>query len=83
MENTNDDTLINITQQLTQLVDLVETLNQRINTLEQGQPQITQKIVINETKDQNRRDTNRDDHVLRNVRVDLLVLMGPLIPLNS
>ena len=41
MANTNDDTLTNITQQLTQLVALVQTLNQRINTLEQGQPQRT------------------------------------------
>ena len=34
MTNANDETLTNITQQLTQLVDLVQTLNQRINTLE-------------------------------------------------
>ena len=51
MANTNDDTLTNITQQLTQLIDLVQTLNQRINSLEQGQPQRTQHIVVNEHQD--------------------------------
>ena len=36
MANPNDETLTNITQQLTQLVDLVQNLNKRINTSEQG-----------------------------------------------
>ena len=51
MANANDETLINITQQLTQLVDLVRTLNQWVNTLEQGQTQRTQEIVVNENQD--------------------------------
>ena len=74
--------LTNITQQLTQLVNLVQTLNQRINTLEQGQPQRTQKIVINEHQDQNGRDTNQYDRVLRNVRVDAPSFDGTLDPIK-
>ena len=62
------------------MVDLVQTLNQRINTLEQGQPQRTQEIVINENQDQNGRETNRDDRVLRNVRVDAPSFDGTLDP---
>ena len=82
MANANDETLTNITQQLTQMVDLVRTLNQRVNTLEQGQTQRTQEIVVNENQDQNGRDKNRDDHVLRNVRVDAPSFDGTLNPLK-
>ena len=82
MTNTNDDTLTNITQQLTQLVDLVQILNQRINTLEQGQHQRTQEFVSNEHQDQNGRETNRDDRVLRNVRVDAPSFDGTLDPVK-
>ena len=82
MANPNDETLTNITQQLTQLVDLVQNLNQRINTLEQGQPQRTQEIVVNENQDQNGRDNNRDDRVLRNVRVDTPSFDGILDPIK-
>ena len=82
MANPNDETLTNITQQLTQLVDLVQNLNQRINTLEQGQPQRTQGIVVNENQDQNGRNNNRDDHVLRNVRVDAPSFDGTLDPIK-
>ena len=67
---------------MTQLVDLVQTSNQRINTLEQGQPQRTQKIVISEHQDQNKKDTNRDDRVLRNVRVVATSFDGTLDPIK-
>ena len=82
MTNINNDTLTNIIQQLTQLVGLVQTLKQGIDTLEQRQPQRIQKIVVNEHQDQNGRDTNRDDHVLRNVRVDAPSFDGTLNPIK-
>ena len=34
MTNTNDDPVPNLTQQMAQLINLVQTLNQRIETLE-------------------------------------------------
>ena len=70
MANPNEDPISNLTQQVAQILELVQTMNQWINTLEQGQTQKTQAIVTNGNQDQNGRDTNRDDRVLRNVRVD-------------
>ena len=60
----------NLTQQMEHLITLVTTLNQRIVALEQGQPQWVQAIILNEQQDQPSRDTNRDDRVLRNVKVE-------------
>ena len=82
MANPNEDPVPNLTQQMAQLIDLVRNLNQRIDTLEQGQPQRTQKIVINEQQDQIGRDNNRDDRVLRNVRVDAPSFDGTLDPIK-
>ena len=64
------------------MVDLVQNLNQRINTLEQGQPQRTHEIIVNENQDQNGRNNNRDDRVLRNVRVDAPSFDGTLDPIK-
>ena len=67
---------------MAQLIDLVRNLNQQIDTLEQGQPQRTQEIVINEQQDQIGRDNNYDDRVLRNVRVDAPSFDGTLDPIK-
>ena len=57
-------------------------MNQRINTLEQGQTQRVQDIVTNNNLEQNGRDTNRDDRVLRNVQVDASNFDGTLDPIK-
>ena len=82
MANPNDDHLPNLTQQVAQILELVQTMNQRINTLEQGQTQRVQDIVTNNNLEQNGRDTNRDDRVLRNVRVDAPSFDGTLDPIK-
>ena len=61
MANPNEDPLSNLTQQVAQILELVQTMNLRINTLEQGQTQRTQSIVTNDNQDKNDRDTSRDD----------------------
>ena len=48
--NPNEDPLPNLTQQVAQILELVQTMNQRINTLEQGQTQRTQAIVTNDNQ---------------------------------
>ena len=65
-----------------QLITLVTTLNQRIVALEQGQPQWVQVIILNEQQDQPGRDTNWDDRVLRNVKVDAHSFDGTLDPIK-
>ena len=40
------------------------------------------RIIINETQDQNGKDTNWDDRVLRNVRVDAPSFDGTLDPIK-
>ena len=83
MANPNEDPISNLTQQVTQLLDLVQNMTQRINTLEQGQTQRTQDIIPNANQqDQNGRDTNRDDRVLRNVRIDAPSFDGTLDPIK-
>ena len=82
MANPNEDPLSNLTQQVAQILELVQTMNQWINTLEQGQTQRTQAIVTNNNQDKNGRDTNRDDRVLRNVRVDAPSFDGTLDPIK-
>ena len=48
MANPNEDPLPNLTQQVAQILELVQTMNQRINILEQGQNQRAQAIVTND-----------------------------------
>ena len=45
MANPNEDPISNLTQQVAQILELVQTMTQRINTLEQGQTQRTQAII--------------------------------------
>ena len=40
MANPNEDPLPNLTQQVAQILELVQNMNQRINMLEQGQTQV-------------------------------------------
>ena len=82
MANPNEDPISNLTQQVAQILELVQTMTQRINTLEQGQTQRIQAIVPNANQDQNGRDTNRDDRVLRNVRVDAPSFDGAIDPIK-
>ena len=82
MANPNEDPLSNLTQQVAQILELVQTMNQRINTLEQDQTQRTQAIVTNDNQDQNGRDAYRDDRVLRNVKVDAPSFDGTLDPIK-
>ena len=82
MANPNEDPISNLTQQVTQLLDLVQNMTQRISTLEQGQTQRTQARITNANQDQNSRDTNRDGRVLRNVRIDAPNFDGTLDPIK-
>ena len=82
MANSNEDPISNLTQQVAQILELVQTMTQQINTLEQDQTQRTQAIVTNANLDQNGRGTNRDDRVLRNVRVDVPSFDGAIDPIK-
>ena len=66
---------------MTHLINLVATMGDRLAVLEQGQSQRVQAIIPNEL-DQPGRDTNRDDRVLRNVRVDAPSFDGTLNPIK-
>ena len=81
MADSNDDPTSTLTQQMAHLINLVTTMGDRIAVLEQGQPQRVQAIIQNEP-DQPSRDTNRDDRVLRNVRVDASSFDGTLDPIK-
>ena len=82
MANPNEDPLPNLTQQVAQILELVQTMNQRINMLEQGQTQRAQAIILNDNQDKNGRDAYRDDRVLRNVRVDAPSFDGTIDPIK-
>ena len=71
MANPNEDPISNLTQQVAQLLDLVQNMIIR-----------TQVIVTNDNQDQNGRDNNQDDRVLRNVRVDAPSFDGALDPIK-
>ena len=81
MADSNEDPTSTLTQQMAHLINLVTTMDNRIQALEQAQPQRVQAIIPNET-DQPGRDTNRDDRVLRNVRVDAPSFEGTLDPIK-
>ena len=81
MADSNEDPTTTLTQQMTHLINLVATMGDRLAVLEQGQPQQVQAIIPNEP-DQPGRDTNRDDQVLRNVRVDAPSFDGTLDPIK-
>ena len=82
MANPNEDPLPNLTQQVAQIIELVQAMKQRINLLEQGQTQRAQAIVTNDNQDQNGRDAYRDDRVLRNVKVDAPSFNGTIDPIK-
>ena len=82
MVNSNEDPTPNLTQQMKYLITLVTTLNQWIVALEQGQPQQVQTIIPSEQQDQPGRDTNRDDQVLRNIKIDAPSFDGTLDPIK-
>ena len=81
MTYSNENPTSTLTQQMTQLIDLVATLGNRIQALEQTQPERVQALIQNEP-DQPGRDTTKDDRVLRNVRVDAPSFDGTLIQSN-
>ena len=81
MTDSNEDPTSTLTQQMIHLINLVTTMGDRIAVLEQGQPQRVQAIIQNEP-DKPGRDTNRDDRVLRNVRVDAPSFDGTLDPIK-
>ena len=81
MADSNEDPPTTLTQQMTELINLVKNMGERLVVLEQGQPQHVQAIISNEP-DQHGRDTNRDDRVLRNVRVDAPSFEGTLDPIK-
>ena len=81
MADSNEDPTSTLTQQMAHLINLVTTMDNRIQALEQAQPQRVQAIIPNET-DQPGRDTNRDDRVLRNVKVDAPSFEGTLDPIK-
>ena len=60
MADSNEDSPTTLTQQMTKLINLVKTMGDRLEVLEQDQPQRVQAIIPNEL-DQPGRDTNRDD----------------------
>ena len=69
MANSDEDPPTTLTQQMVELINLVKNMGERLVVLEQGQPQRVQ-VLIPSKLDQHGRDTNRDDRVLRNVKVD-------------
>ena len=82
MTTSNENPLPDLNQQVAQILELVRTMNQRIHTLEQGQAHRVQEIIPNNNPVQNDRDNNRDDRVLRNVRVDAPTFDGTLDPIK-
>ena len=81
MTDSNENPTSTLTQQMAQLIDLVATLGNRIQALEQTQPERVQALIQNEP-DQPGRDTTKDDQVLRNVRVDAPSFDGTLNPIK-
>ena len=81
MADSNEDPPTTLTQQMVELINLVKNMGERLVVLEQGQPQRVQALIPNEL-DQHGRDTNRDDRVLRNVRVDAPSFEGTLDPIK-
>ena len=81
MADSNENPTSTLIQQMAQLIDLVATLGNRIQALEQTQPERVQAIIQNEP-DQPGRDTTKDNRVLRNVRVDAPIFDGTLDPIN-
>ena len=81
MVDSNEDPPTTLIQQMTELINQVKNMGDRLVALEQGQPQRVQPIIPNEP-DQYGRDTNRDDRVLRNVRVDAPSFDGALDPIK-
>ena len=66
---------------MAELINLVKLMGNRLDVLEQSQPQCVQAIIPNEP-DHSGRDTNRDDRILRNVRVDAPSFDGTLDPIK-
>ena len=81
MTDSNEDPPTTLTQQMAELINLVKNMGDRLEVLEQGQPQRVHSIIPNEL-DQPGRDTTRDDRVLRNVRVDAPSFDGTLDPIK-
>ena len=81
MADSNKDPLTTLTQQMVELINLVKHMGNRLDVLEQGQPQRVQAIIPNEL-DHSSRDTSRDDRVLRNVKVDAPSFDGTLDPIK-
>ena len=81
MADSNENPTSTLTQQMAQLIDLVATLGNRIQALEQTQPERVLAIIQNEP-DQPGRDTTKDDRVLRNVRVDAPSFDGTVDPIK-
>ena len=82
MANSNEDPTSDLTQQMTHLINLVTTMGNRLAALEQGQPSRVQAIIPNDQQDHTGRKTNRDDRVLRNVKVDAPSFDGTLDPIK-
>ena len=81
MADSNEDPPTTLTQQMADLFNLVKLMGNRLDVIEQGQPQCVQAIIPNEP-DHSSRDTNRDDRVLKNVRVDAPSFDGTLDPIK-
>ena len=81
MADSNEDPSTTLTQQMANLLNLVKNMSDRLEVLEQGQPQRVHALMPNEPE-QLGRDTNRDDRVLRNVRVDAPSFDGTLDPIK-
>ena len=81
MADSNEDPSTTLTQQMIDLLNLDKNMSDRLEVLEQGQPQRVQAIIPNES-DQLGRDTTRNDRVLRNVRVDAPSFDGTLDPIK-
>ena len=81
MANSDKNPPTTLTQKMAELINLVKNMGDRLEVLEQGQPQRVQALIPNEPE-QHGRDTNRDDRVLRNVRVDAPSFEGALDPIK-